>query len=383
MEAAAVVAWIMLASVAYVYAGYPALLWLVTRVSSHPVRRAWITPPVTLVISAFNEAAIIGKKIENCLALDYPADRLEINVVSDASTDATDAIVKSFGDRGVRLLRLPERQGKTAGLNVALGQASNEIVAFSDANILYTRTAIRCLVRGFADPRVGCVTGDSRYVSAASTAAHIQESSYWSYEREVRDMESRLGSTVGGDGAIFAIRRHLYTPLAPEAINDLVTPLQIVARGFRAVFEPEAVGYESSAGSFGAEFRRKRRIVTRSWRGVMSVPGVLNPWRTGVFALQVWSHKVLRWLVLPLVVVAVVASSLALPLGLFYQAIVLGFVGSLGLAVIGAALGNRLGRLAQLTHAALYFYIVNCAAVLGIAMAMAGRADIIWASHRR
>jgi len=360
MEAAAVVAWIMLASVAYVYAGYPALLWLVTRVSSHPVRRAWITPPVTLVISAFNEAAIIGKKIENCLALDYPADRLEIIVVSDASTDATDAIVKSFGDR-----------------------ASNEIVAFSDANILYTRTAIRCLVRGFADPRVGCVTGDSRYVSAASTAAHIQESSYWSYEREVRDMESRLGSTVGGDGAIFAIRRHLYTPLAPEAINDLVTPLQIVARGFRAVFEPEAVGYESSAGSFGAEFRRKRRIVTRSWRGVMSVPGVLNPWRTGVFALQVWSHKVLRWLVLPLVVVAVVASSLALPLGLFYQAIVLGFVGSLGLAVIGAALGNRLGRLAQLTHAALYFYIVNCAAVLGIAMAMAGRADIIWASHRR
>ena len=205
MEAAAVVAWIMLASVAYVYAGYPALLWLVTRVSSHPVRRAWITPPVTLVISAFNEAAIIGKKIENCLALDYPADRLEIIVVSDASTDATDAIVKSFGDRSVRLLRLPERQGKTAGLNVALSQASNEIVAFSDANILYTRTAIRCLVRGFADPRVGCVTGDSRYVSAASTAAHIQESSYWSYEREVRDMESRLGSTVGGDGAIFAI----------------------------------------------------------------------------------------------------------------------------------------------------------------------------------
>src|SRR5207237_8339871 len=123
--------------------------------------------------------------------------------------------------------------------------------------------------------------GDSRYVSGAYSAAHIQESSYWSYEREVRDMESRLGSTVGGDGAIFAIRRHLYTPLAPEAINDLVTPLQIVARGFRAVFEPEAVGYESSAASCGAEFRRTRRFGTGSWRGVMSVRWAPHSLRSG------------------------------------------------------------------------------------------------------
>jgi hypothetical protein len=195
-------------------------------------------------------------------------------------------------------------------------------------------------------------------------------------------MESQLGSTVGGDGAIFAIRRHLYTPLAPEAINDLVTPLQIVALGYRAVFEPDAVGYEPSAGSFRAEFRRKRRIVTRSWRGVMSVPGILNPWRTGVFAWQVWSHKVLRWLVLPLVMVAVAASFVAVPLGLLYQAVVLGFLGSLGLAAVGATLGDRLGRLARVAHAALYFYLVNCAAVLGVAMAMAGRADVVWASQR-
>jgi cellulose synthase/poly-beta-1,6-N-acetylglucosamine synthase-like glycosyltransferase len=382
MEIAAAVAWIALGGVVYVYAGYPALLWLATRLCSRPVRRDGITPPVTLVISAFNEGRVIGSKIENSLQLDYPGDRLEIVVVSDASTDDTDAIVRSFADRGVCLLRLSERAGKTAGLNQALRLATNDIIVFSDANILYARTAIRCLVRGFADARVGCITGDSRYVGESSSSAHVQESSYWSYERLVREMESRLGSTVGGDGAIFAIRRHLYTPLAPEAINDLVTPLQIVAKGYRAVFDPDAVGYEASAGSYRAEFRRKRRIVARSWRGVMSVPGVLRPWRTGVFAWQVWSHKVLRWLVLPLVVVAVGASLVAAPSGRLYETIVLGFLSSVALAGIGATVGDRLGRLAPLTHAALYFYLVNCAAVLGVGMALVGRSDVVWASQR-
>ena len=381
-ELAAAVAWVALASVVYVYAGYPALLWVATRLTCRPVRRESITPSVTLVISAFNEAPVIGKKIENSLGLDYPRNRLEIFVVSDASTDGTDEIVSAFAARGVRLLRQHERLGKTAGLNAALTEARNDIVVFSDANILYTRGALRSLVRAFADDRVGCVTGDSRYVGTPSSA-HVQEDGYWSYERLVRDMESRLGSTVGGDGAIFAIRRRLYTPLPPEAINDLVTPLQIVALGYRAVFEPDAVGYEPSAGSFRAEFRRKRRIVTRSWRGVMSVPGVLNPSMTGVFAWQVWSHKVLRWLVLPLVIVAVAASCVALPLGLLYEAVVLGFVASLALAVVGALLSQRLGPVARVTHAALYFYLVNFAAVLGVALAMAGRADVTWASQRR
>src|SRR5262245_25832107 len=183
---AAAIAWAMLGAVVYVYAGYPLLLWLMTRVLSRPVRRDRIMPPVTLIISAFNEAAIIGKKIENSLELDYPGDRLEIVVVSDASTDRTDDIVRSFSDRGVRLLRQDKRRGKTEGLNLALRAASNEIVVFSDANILYAKTAIRSLVQAFADERVGCVTGDSRYVGASSSAAHEQENSYWTYERRVR-----------------------------------------------------------------------------------------------------------------------------------------------------------------------------------------------------
>jgi len=383
IDVAAVIAWAALAVIVYVYVGYPALLWALARFRMREVRRRDIELPVTLVISAFNEERTIGKKLENSLSLDYPRDLLEMIVVSDASTDQTDRIVADFGARGITLLRLPERQGKTIGLNGAVRAARGAIVVFSDANILYHRAAIRRLVRNFADPEVGCVTGDSRYVDAAPSEGHAQENAYWGYERFIRSMESKLGSTVGGDGAIFAIRRELYTPLPAEAINDLVVPLQIVARGYRAVFEPAAVGIEPTSGNFGGEFRRKRRIVNRSWHGVMSVSEVLNPGRLGWFACQVWSHKVLRWLVLPLLVLAAAGCFIAAPLGLHYRLGAWGFVASLALAGIGAFAPARWGRAATLLHAAWYFYLVNLAAVLGMAMALMGRVEMIWTPERR
>jgi cellulose synthase/poly-beta-1,6-N-acetylglucosamine synthase-like glycosyltransferase len=379
---AAILAVSTLVLVAYVYVGYPCLLWLLSRRWRRPVECRPCTPSLTLIVSAFNEASTIRAKLENCLMLDYPRDSLRIVVVSDASNDGTDDIVRDFAHAGVELLRLPERRGKTTGLNQAVAVADSEILVFSDANILYDRTALRHLTRNFADPAVGCVTGDSRYVAAAVSAAHTQETTYWSYERAIRDWESQLGSTVGGDGAIFAIRRALYAPLAPEAINDLVTPIQIVARGHRAVFEPAAIGYEASAGDFRGEFRRKRRIVTRSWRGLLSVEGVLNPVRVGWFAWQVWSHKVLRWLVLPILLVAAGASAVAAMASPVFWVVVAGFVASLAAAALGALARRRTGRLARLAQAAFYFYVVNVAAVIGVAMAVAGRIDVVWAPQR-
>jgi cellulose synthase/poly-beta-1,6-N-acetylglucosamine synthase-like glycosyltransferase len=381
-SAAAIIVWGALAIVGYVYVGYPLILWIMAQIWRRDVRQADVTPSMTLLISAFNEAHTIGEKVENSLALDYPSDRLEVIVVSDASSDDTDRIVSAFAVWGVSLLRLPERRGKTVGLNAALQQARGEIVAFSDANILYQKDSLRRLARNFADPAVGCVTGDSRYIGLEQSAAHAQENSYWGYERIVRTLESQIGSTVGGDGAIFAIRRELYVPLPPEAINDLVTPLQIVARGWRAVFEPTAVGFEASIGHFRGEFRRKRRIVNRSWRGVMSVPVVLDPRHVGLFAWQVWSHKLLRWLVLPLVLLAAVGCFIASPLGIAYQLAAWGFVGSLAAAGIGALVPNRFGRLTRLAHGFFYFYLVNVAATLGIARAIAGRVDTVWTPER-
>jgi glycosyltransferase involved in cell wall biosynthesis len=378
----AVLAWGGLVALVYVYIGYPVLLWLVARLRHREVGKTDSTPAVTLVISAFNEAAIIEQKLENTLTLDYPRECLDVVVVSDASTDGTDAIVERFAGRGVRLLRMVRRGGKTVGLNAVMATIRSGIVVFSDANIRYRPDAVRMLVRAFADPSVGCVTGDSRYVDPGDSAAHLQEDTYWGYERFIRSLESLVGSTVGGDGAIFAIRRGLYTPLAIDAINDFVTPLQIVARGHRAVYEPAAVGVEASAGGFRREFRRKRRIVNRSWRGVMSVPEVLNPRRVGMFAWQVWSHKVLRWLTLPIVLTAAIGCLLALSRGVVYQFGLGLFAASLVLAGAGAVVAERGRGVRRLAQAALYFYVVNVAAAIGIARAMAGRVEVMWVSER-
>jgi cellulose synthase/poly-beta-1,6-N-acetylglucosamine synthase-like glycosyltransferase len=380
---AVVMVWGTLLLVGYVYIGYPILLWIITRWRRRTVLQDNITPAVTLLISAYNEARVISSKLKNALSLDYPRDRLEIIVVSDASTDGMNAIVESFAEHGVKLLRLTERQGKTVGLNAAVQRVRGEIIVFSDANILYQKNVIRRMVRNFADPTVGCVTGNSCYAENSHSAAHVQENSYWQYEQTIRALESQLGSTVGGDGAIFAIRRSLYTPLPADAINDLVIPLQIVAHGYRAIFEPSAIGFEPSAGDFAGEFRRKRRIVNRSWRGVRSVPQVLDPWAVGIFAWQVWSHKVLRWLVFPMILTVAVGCFVAFPVGLVYRIGALGFVASVAIAAVGGLAKNSLGRLARVAQGLFYFYMVNLAAFWGIVMAMSGRVEVLWTPERR
>ncbi|HEY6205533.1 MAG TPA: glycosyltransferase family 2 protein [Chthoniobacterales bacterium] len=382
MSAFATLAWTALAVLLYVYIVYPALLALLARFRTRVVTRKNIAPSVTLIISAYNEERTIEKKLRNTVALDYPKEQLEILVVSDASTDKTDEIVAGFAGQGVKLLRQARRQGKTAGLNAAVRAARGDVLVFSDANILYRTDAVGRLVQSFADPSVGCVTGDSRYDEDEVSQAHAQENAYWGYERFIRAMESRLGSTVGGDGAIFAIRRGLYTPLAADAINDLMTPLQIVLGGHRAVFEPEAVGFEPTAGDFRGEFRRKRRIVNRSWHAVMSVPQALSIPRMGCFAWQVWSHKVLRWLALPLVLLGALGCIFAAPLGLVYRLGAWGFAASVALALFGAIIPESAGRWSRLPHTALYFYLVNVAALLGIISAMAGRVETFWTPER-
>lgn len=378
----AMLAWVAAILVGYVYVGYPILISFLAWVMPKPVRHASIEPTVTLLISAFNEAHVIGDKLKNAVALDYPRNKLEILVISDASSDETDSIVQSFFGQGVTLLRMPERGGKTVGLNAAMKIAKSDIVIFSDANIMYREDTIRQLVKNFADSSVGCATGDSQYVDDPHSAAHAQENTYWGYERFIRSMESLVGSTVGGDGAIFAIRRGLYQPLSPETINDLVIPLQIVMKGYRAVFEPTAVGLEPSAGDFRKEFRRKRRIVNRSWRGVMSVAGILNPFCSGIFAWQVWSHKVLRWLVLPFLMIGFAGCLSAYEIGGVYRLGVWGGIASFFAAATGPFLPASLGRSAKVVQTVFYFYLVNLAAILGVTKALSGRVDRIWAPER-
>ena len=362
----------------YVYVGYPALLHLVVRVRGRRrIRQAAVTPRLSLVISAYNEADVIGRKLENTLALDYPAGQLEVVVISDASDDGTDEVVKAFSHCGVRLARQAERRGKTAGLNSTLPGLSGEIVVFSDANAMYERDALLKLARNFADPEVGCVTGEARYIPGDGSAAGIGERVYWDYEIQLKRLETALGSMVGGDGAIYAIRRSLWRELPENAINDFLNPLQIVAAGWRAVYEPDAICYEDAAGAVSSEYRRRVRIISRSWRAVFQAPGVLNPLRVGLFTWSLVSHKILRWLSGIFAALAA-AGTIGLFIPLLADHPLATLIAVLaGSTVIGATRAGR--RIAGMMG---YFAVIYAASILGVIKGSLGHVSGVWATPR-
>ena len=362
----------------YVFGGYPWLLRLIVAVRGpRVVRKEPITPSVTLIVSAFNERAVIDAKLRNSLALDYPADRLAIVVVSDASDDGTDEIVRGFAGARVRLFRQEARLGKTAGLNAVMPTIVSDVVVFSDANALYEVGALMALVRNFADPDVGCVTGEARYEHGNRSAADVGENVYWDYEMGVKRLETLVGSLVGGDGAIYAIRRHLWTPLPPNAINDFLNPLQIVAAGWRNVYEPQATAFEETAGNTLREYRRRVRIISRSWRAVFQAPSVLNPFQVGVFALCLVSHKVLRWFSPVLISLALVASIwLSAPVVLTFGRLPL----LAGVAVLLLAAAFEAGR--RVYSLLGYFCVLNAASLVGLVKGTFGNVSGTWAPPR-
>ena len=367
----------------YVYAGYPALLWLASRCKRpHGQGDAGHEPSVTLVISCYNEADVIARKLENSLALDYPANKLAILVVSDGSDDGTDNIVKAFADKGIRLIRQEGRLGKTMGLNLAVEAADSEIIVFSDANAMYDTQAIRYLVRHFSHQKVGYAVGAALYTDADTGASAHNENLYWRYELAIKTWESRLHSVVGGDGAIYAIRSRLWQPLQQRDINDFVNPLQIIAQGYRGRFEPRAQCFEETAGSFDKEIARKERIVNRSIRGLMRVKSVMNPLKTGVFSSMVISHKLLRWLIPYFLVLGVAGSALLASQSLaLFQLITLGSLGLLLLATTGQLWRDKT-RLPTLLSLPYYFVMVNAYAMKGIYKALLGQTQVTWNSAR-
>lgn len=376
-----IVFWSAATLIVYVYAGYPLLLVLVRAVGgARRVAVAEHRPSLTLIVSAYNEAGIIGEKIANSLSLDYPADRLEILVVSDASSDDTDAIVAAATDPRVRLLRMAERGGKTLGLNAAAREARGEILVFSDANAIYLRDALVNLTRNFADACVGAVIGESTY-SAAAGGADEEESLYWKYEIAIKRLESAIGSVVGGDGAIYAIRKDLYRAMRADALSDFVNPLQIVRGGHRCVYEPAARSVETAAGDFDREFRRKVRIVNRAWRAMMSMKDLLNPLRHGLFAFEIISHKLLRWLV-PLFMAVVLGANFALlRSGWFYMA-TLAAQSAVYLLVALAYLLRQKVQLPRIVAVPFYFVMVNIASARGIVEAYLGKTYTTWTTAR-
>lgn len=373
--------WLCAGLILWVYAGYPFLLWLLNRVlPPRAIRLQAIEPKVTLIVSAYNEAEVIRAKIENSLALDYPRGQLEVLVISDCSSDDTDNVVREYEGQGVRLLRMNERGGKTAGLNAGVPQAQGEIIIFSDANAMYHPQTVRMIARNFADPQVGCVTGESRYNLEGATDSTASENMYWRYELAIKKMESRIASLVGGDGAIYAIRKALYRPLQPADLSDFVNPMQISLQHYRNVYEPEALSFENGADTFDQEFRRKVRIVARAWRGLLRVSPVLNPFRYGFFTLQVLSHKLLRWLIPVFMLGAITANVFLLhePFYLFTGCVqALFYV----LAGIGLLQSSR-KEIARVFYVPYYFCLVNYASLLGIVSYYRGQSFTTWQTVR-
>lgn len=286
--------WVCVGLIGYVYVGYPALLWLLTRFYRRRVRQAHITPKVTIAIAAYNEEAIIARRIENCLALGYPPDRLEILIASDGSTDQTADVVRNFAHQGVKLLEL-SRRGKALSDNALVEAAIGEIVVTSSAAGHFPPDFLRKLVRNFADPEVGSVTGVFRASNPDASSTSANESAYWRYEMWLRHLESQLGILAITGGVCLGFRRELYKPLSPSSDADNMVPLHTLAARKRVIFEPEAIAYDEAIVTPEQQLWNRIRQVTKSQRDTFRVPQLLNPLRHPGSAFSLWSHKLLRW----------------------------------------------------------------------------------------
>jgi cellulose synthase/poly-beta-1,6-N-acetylglucosamine synthase-like glycosyltransferase len=286
-----VVFWTALGALAWTHVGYPLSAALVVRARRRLVRQGDVCPGVTLIVAAHDEEAVIERRLENLLALDYPPDRLELVVASDASTDRTDALVEAVAGREprVRLLRCP-RAGKVAAQNLAVRGSEAEVVAFGDANALWASDALRKLVRSFADPDVGYVCGRLVLTDAAGDN---REGVYWRFETWLREQESALGSVTGGNGAIYAVRRADYVEVDPRFGHDLSLPYVMVQRGRRAVYDPEANASERPTPEIGTEYRRKVRMFEHCW--LIVARGKMLRRLPPLYLAELFSHRHLRY----------------------------------------------------------------------------------------
>lgn len=372
---------ISLFMVFYVYGGYPVLAAALGLVAGRPVRKGSIEPMVTIVIAAYNEQDVIGATIENKLALDYPRDRLEIIVVSDGSTDQTDEIVGMYAVRNVRLIRQEPRAGKTSGLNLAIPQARGEIIVFSDANSLYAPSGLRHLVANFADEEVGYVTGRMMYANPDGTTIGEGCSTYMCYENFLRVIESRIGSVVGVDGGVDAMRKRLYRPMNADQLPDFVQPLKVVEQGYRVVYEPEALLWEPSLKEAGDEYRMRVRVSLRAFWALFDMRKLLAPWHDPLFAWQLWSHKALRYLCFLFLVAAYVSNLALLGQGTWYVALFL--LQSAGyFAAVTMPYLERTGKGCRLCTLARYFFLLNLAAAHAFGKFLRREKQIVWTPRK-
>ena len=370
--------WISVFMIFYVYIGYPiAVVLLSFFISKNVKKKAW-QPFVSIIIAAYNESEHIQKTIQNKLDLDYPKDKMQIIVVSDGSDDGTDDLVTEFQEDNVILIRQEPRAGKTSALNLAVLKAKGEMIVFSDANSIYDSKAIKKLIANFSDSEVGYVTGKMIYVNEDGSMVGDGCSAYMKYENFLRKYETQLGSVVGVDGGIDAIRKELYDPMKADQLPDFVLPLKVVKKGYRVVYEPEALLKEDTLKEADDEYKMRVRVSLRAMWALFYMRRLLR-FRKGnrLFSWQLFSHKVLRYGCFVFILLTYLTNIFLIGDGGLYLAFFI--IQTLAVVIMimsfyssKPVLNKKIFNLLQ------YYFITNIASAHAVLKFIAGKKQVIW-----
>jgi len=375
-----IIFWVSFCALFYIYVGYPLLLAILAAVVPRRRPGGDYTPRLSILVAAYNEEAGIRKKIEQTLALDYAADLIEILVLSDGSTDRTDAIVESFRDPRVQLVRVAGRKGKTNAQNEGVKIARGDVLIFSDATTTYHPQALRHLASNYSDPKVGAVSGRYQYFDPEGRSpTGLGTIAFWNYENLIKRMQSRIYTITGCCGCIYSVRREAYSALAPDVISDLVQPLHVIRRGYKVVFEDRALAYEETTQSTSEEFSMRVRVITRGINGLLSVPDLLTPWKFAWVSFQLWSHKISRWLV-PLFLLVLLASNVVLWQSSYYAAFLAAQVVFYSMALLSLVL--PIHRRWKPFGIPLYFCALNAAALCSLIEVLRRKKYVVWETVR-
>ena len=379
--------WILTAIVLWTYVGYPLLLLVLKRFAQLEEDAGCaepINPSCSLIITAHNEEKHIGGKLANVLKLDYPNGKLQIIVASDCSTDGTHDIVAGYADQGVELIVLKERGGKTAAQNYAARSASGDILIFTDASTEFAPDVIAQITKPFADPHVGCVGAELEYVSDHQSLIGKGAGLYWHYERWVKRLEAAVSSLIGVSGCLYAVRRSIFPMISPSLISDFVIASEVRMRGYRTVYATGAVSKEKTLESTAQEFEMRVRVAVRSINALVRYARVMNPFAHGFFAVQMVSHKAIRYCVPVLLILLLVVHTLIVgnaglnsPYGWLFMLHLSVYL----LALVGW-ISQSLGVRVPLVHAPFYFVKVNAAVLWAIFLYIGGERKTIWTPIR-
>ena len=369
--------WLSILLLVYVYAGYPLVLWGCRLLRRQKIHRGPYRSSVDIIIPAYNEERVIAAKINNTLNLEYPPELLTITVISDGSSDGTDLVVQRFEARGIRFIRQDTRQGKAAALNRGLAESRSKIVVFTDASILLAPSALKNILKPFNDPTVGCVSGEDHIPAGGG------EGLYGRYELAIRNLESCCASIVGASGCFYAQRRVLAKPFTEGRAPDFLSVLSCVDAGYRAVTEPSAVGVMGRLSASRDEYQRKQRTIIRGITALMDYKHMLDPRRYGFFAFELWSHKILRWSVGGLMVLAFLSNLYLIhrPFYLLLLACQAAFYALAAVAWRREAKGRAPGGL--IFRIPLFLCVANFAALVAWVRYLSGRRQELWESSKR